>query len=313
MLSVCSRLGRMTAALLLTGLGLGAAQANDYPLLSADQDLIGEVTRYQALYEDTFADLGSARGFGYLEMTAANPGIDPWLPGEGVEIILPGQHILPVGPREGVVINLPEFRLYYFHKGGELVSSYPVGIGREGWSSPIGETRILRKEANPSWYPPKSILEEHAANGDPLPSVVPPGPNNPMGPFKMNLALSGYVIHGTNKKFGIGTRVSHGCFRMRNEDITELFPQVPIGTPVTIVNQPYKLGVKDGLLYLEVHTALDEHGMPSTLDKQAAIQALLEEQQDKVRGFRLDWTAIRDLVYAESGIPGVIGQPIRTM
>ena len=129
----------------------------------------------------------------------------------------------------------------------------------------------------------------------------------------MNLALSGYVIHGTNKKFGIGTRVSHGCFRMRNEDITELFPQVPVGTPVTIVNQPYKLGVKDGLLYLEVHTALDEHGMPSTLDKQAAIQALLEEQQEKVRGFRLDWTAIRDLVYAESGIPGVIGQPIRTM
>mgnify|MGYP004454853419 FL=1 len=188
-----------------------------------------------------------------------------------------------------------------------------MGIGREGWSSPIGETRILRKEANPSWYPPKSILEEHAANGDPLPSVVPPGPDNPMGPFKMNLAMSGYVIHGTNKKFGIGTRVSHGCFRMRNEDITELFPQVPVGTPVTIVNQPYKLGIKDGLLYLEVHTALDEHGMPSTLDKQAAIQRLLAEQQDKVQGFRLDWKAIRDLVYAESGIPGVIGQPIRTM
>ncbi|MEB3735859.1 L,D-transpeptidase family protein [Halopseudomonas pachastrellae] len=310
---------RMKRPMLLKGLlaalmaGLAtAATANDYPLLSPEQDMIGEVEHYQAAYEDTFADLGSVRGFGYLEMTAANPGVDPFA-GRGCRDHSAGEHVLPEGVREGVVINLPEFRIYYYHKDAQLVSSYPVGIGREGWSSPIGETRISRKEANPSWYPPKSILEEHAANGDPLPSVVPPGPDNPMGPFKMNLAMSGYVIHGTNKKFGIGTRVSHGCFRMRNEDITELFPQVPVGTPVTIVNQPYKLGIKDGLLYLEVHTALDEHGMPSTLDKQAAIQRLLAEQQDKVRGFRLDWKAIRDLVYAESGIPGVIGQPIRTM
>jgi L,D-transpeptidase ErfK/SrfK len=212
-----------------------------------------------------------------------------------------------------VVINLPEFRMYYYHADGELVSSYPVGIGRQGWSSPIGQTRILRKQANPSWYPPKSILEEHAAKGDPLPSVVPPGPDNPMGPFKMNLALSGYVIHGTNKNFGIGTRVSHGCFRMRNHDITELFPQVPVGTTVTIVNQPYKLGIRNGLLYMEVHTPLDENGMPSTLDKQAAVQRLLAEQQQRVAQFRLDWKAIRDLVYAESGIPGVIGRPARTL
>ncbi|MGM8936536.1 L,D-transpeptidase family protein [Pseudomonas neustonica] len=286
-------------------------QANDYVLESPEQDVIGQMEIHRASYEDTFADLGSNLGYGYLEMIAANPGIDPWLPGEGTEIILPGEHVLPVAEHDGVVINLPEFRMYYFHKGGERVSSYPVGIGREGWSSPLGQTRILRKQENPSWYPPKSILEEHAANGDPLPSVVPPGPDNPMGPFKMNLAMSGYVIHGTNKTFGIGTRVSHGCFRMRNQDITELFPQVPVGATVTIVNQPYKLGVVDGQLYLEVHTPLDEHGMPSTLDKQGAIQALLAEQSDKVRGFKLDWEAIRDLVYAESGIPGVIGQPAR--
>lgn len=290
-----------------------AVQANDYVLQSPQQDVIGQLETRTARYEDTFADLGSSLGYGYLEMIAANPAIDPWLPGEGTEITLPGEHVLPIAEREGVVINLPEFRMYYFHKGGEIVSSYPVGIGREGWSSPLGQTRILRKQAKPSWYPPKSILEEHAANGDPLPSVVPPGPDNPMGPFKMNLAMSGYVIHGTNKKFGIGTRVSHGCFRMRNEDITELFPQVPIGSTVTIVNQPYKLGVINGELYLEVHTPLDEHGMPSTLDKQSAIQTLLAEQSEKVSGFKLNWEAIRDLVYAESGIPGVIGQPVRSM
>ncbi len=304
------------AALALAGgllSAVPAVQANDYMLQSPDQDVIGQVEKRQARYEDTFADLGSSLGFGYLEMIAANPAIDPWLPGEGTEITLPGEHLLPIAERDGVVINLPEFRMYYFHKGGEVVSSYPVGIGREGWSSPLGQTRVLRKQAKPSWYPPKSILEEHAANGDPLPSVVPPGPDNPMGPFKMNLAMSGYVIHGTNKKFGIGTRVSHGCFRMRNEDITELFPQVPVGTTVTIVNQPYKLGVINGELYLEVHTPLDEHGMPSTLDKQGAIQTLLAEQNEKVSGFKLDWEAIRDLVYAESGIPGRIGQPVRSM
>ncbi|MEH6492463.1 L,D-transpeptidase family protein [Halopseudomonas sp.] len=305
----------LTVLALASGLlsAVPTTQANDYVLHSADQDVIGQVETHKARYEDTFADLGSSLGFGYLEMVAANPAIDPWLPGEGTNITLPGQHVLPIAQREGVVINLPEFRMYYFHKGGEIVSSYPVGIGREGWSSPLGQTRILRKQEKPSWYPPKSILEEHAANGDPLPAVVPPGPDNPMGPFKMNLAMSGYVIHGTNKKFGIGTRVSHGCFRMRNEDITELFPQVPVGTTVTIVNQPYKLGVINGELYLEVHTPLDEHGMPSTLDKQGAIQALLAEQSEKVSGFKLDWEAIRDLVYAESGIPGRIGQPVRSM
>jgi len=305
----------LTALALAAGLfcPAGLVQANDFVLQSPQQDVIGQVETRKARYEDTFADLGSSLGYGYLEMIAANPAIDPWLPGEGTEITLPGEHVLPIAEREGVVINLPEFRMYYFHKGGEVVSSYPVGIGREGWSSPLGQTSILRKQAKPSWYPPKSILEEHAANGDPLPSVVPPGPDNPMGPFKMNLAMSGYVIHGTNKNFGIGTRVSHGCFRMRNEDITELFPQVPVGSTVTIVNQPYKLGVINGELYLEVHTPLDEQGMPSTLDKQGAIQALLAEQSEKVRGFKLNWEAIRDLVYAESGIPGVIGQPVRSM
>lgn len=296
------------AAVLMTGFAI-SVQAADYPLRSPEQQLVGAVATLEARYEDTLADLADAHGLGFNEIQAANPGVDAWLPGEGTLVRLPQQHILPDAPRSGIVINLPEYRLYFYPQDGERVSTWPVGIGREGWSSPIGQTRVLRKEANPSWYPPQSIRDEHAAAGDILPAVVPPGPDNPMGPFKMNLAMSGYVIHGTNRSFGIGMRVSHGCFRMNNEDVTELFPQVPIGTQVTIINQPYKLGVLDGKLYLQVHTPLDEHGFPSALDKQTAIQQLLQEHSELVEGYRLDWQTIRDLVFAEEGVPGVIGEP----
>lgn len=302
--------GKIVVGMLSVSLS-AAAMAADHALDSADQQMIGSVYTLDAVFEDTFVDLGETHGFGFLEMQAANPGVDPWLPGAGTSVRMPGQHILPDTPRSGIVINLPEYRLYHYPAEAGIVSTWPVGIGREGWSSPIGETRVARKEANPAWYPPQSIREEHAAAGDPLPAVVPPGPDNPMGPFKMNLAMSGYVIHGTNKLFGIGMRVSHGCFRMNNEDVTELFPQVPIGTVVTIVNQPYKLGVHDNKLYLEVHAPLDEHGFPSTLDKQAAIQELLRGRSELVDGYRLDWQQIRDLVFAEEGVPGVIGEPFR--
>lgn len=293
-------------AALIASVCNGIATAAEYPLAGPEQALVGSVYQVGARYEDTFADLGDAHGFGQLELIAANPGIDPWLPGDGQEITMPGLHVIPDTPREGIVINLPEYRLYFFPPQGKVIT-YPVGIGREGWSSPLGETTVAHKQANPPWYPPKSIREEYAAQGDFLPEVVPPGPDNPMGPFKMNLAMSGYVIHGTNKNFGIGMRVSHGCFRMRNEDITRLFPQVAVDTEVRIVNQPYKLGEQDGELLLEVHTPLDEHGLPSVLDRQDAIQKLLDKRAELTRNYRLDWTAIRDTVYAEEGVPRVIG------
>lgn len=290
----------------------GSAAANEYAAPKPGEHLIGGVRTVEAQFEDSFETLGEQYGFGHLEMIAANPGVDAWLPGAGREVVLPDQFVLPDAPREGIVVNLPEYRLFYYPDDQAKVISYPVGIGREGWSSPIGETRIARKVANPAWYPPESVREEHAAEGDFLPPVVPPGPDNPMGPYKMNLALSGYVIHGTNKNFGIGMRVSHGCFRLRNEDISKLFPKVPVGTKVTIVNQPYKLGVLEGDLYLEVHTPLGEDGRPSTLDRQAAIQSLLASKSALTDRFRLDWTRIRDVVYAEEGIPQRIGTPYQT-
>lgn len=304
---------RLTGVLgLLASLLSGSVLATEYRLPASGEHVIGSVRTVEARFEDTFETLGEDHGFGHLEMIAANPGIDPWLPGEGNEIILPGQHVLPEAPREGIVVNLPEYRLYYFLESEAKVITYPVGIGREGWSSPLGETHVARKQANPPWYPPESVRKEHAEEGDFLPAVVPPGPDNPMGPYKMNLALSGYVIHGTNKNFGIGMRVSHGCFRLRNADISALYPLVPRGAKVTIVNQPYKLGVHQGNLYLEVHTPLDEDGRPSSLDRQAAIQSLLDSNPELTERFRLDWRQIRDTVYAEEGIPQRIGTPFQS-
>ncbi|HBX57977.1 L,D-transpeptidase family protein [Pseudomonas sp. UBA2684] len=282
--------------------GVGSAVAMELPLPPPGEDIVGQVQVIKAKYEDTFADLGVANDLGYLEMVAANPGIDAWLPGEGAEIILPTRFILPPGPREGIVINLAEYRLYYFPKGQNVVHTFPLGIGREGWSSPVANARITAKTPNPGWYPPQSIREEHAADGDPLPSYVPPGPDNPLGPYKMALSVPGYLIHGSNKKFGIGMRVSHGCFRMLNHNVLQLADMAPVGTSVRIVNEPYKFGRSNGKVYLEAHAPLDDDGVPSVVDKHTAvINALLK--RDELESLRLDWEVVREVVAAEDGLP----------
>lgn len=287
---------------------MGSALALELPLPPPGDDIVGQVQVVKAKYEDTFADLGVANDLGYLEMIAANPGVDAWLPGEGTEIILPTRFILPPGPREGIVINLAEYRMYYFPKGQNVVHTYPLGIGREGWSSPVADVRITAKTPNPGWSPPKSILEEHAANGDPLPAYVPPGPDNPLGPYKMSLSVPGYLIHGTNKKFGIGMRVSHGCFRMLNHNVLQLADMVAVGTPVRIINEPYKFGRSNGKVYLEAHAPLDDSGAPSMVDKHTAvINALLK--RDEMGDLRLDWEVVREVVAAEDGLPVKIADP----
>ena len=289
-------------AVLLTLGATGIAHALELPLPPEGEDVVGQVRVIESRYEDTFAAIAEANDLGYLELVAANPGVDPWLPGEGTEIILPTRYILPPGPRSGVVINLAEYRLYYYPKGRNVVYTYPLGIGREGWSSPVTETRITAKTPNPAWYPPKSIRAEHAAEGDPLPAVVPPGPDNPLGPLKMSLALPGYLIHGSNKKFGIGMRVSHGCFRMLNHNVLELAGMLPVGTPVRIINQPYKLGVGGGHYFLEVHAPLEDDGKMSVVDKHAGIiNALLA--RDDLGSQQLDWEMLREVVAAEDGLP----------
>lgn len=287
----------------------GSAVALELPLPPPGEDIVGQVQVIKAKYEDTFADLGKANDLGYTEMVAANPGVDAWLPGKGSEVILPTRFILPAGPREGIVINLAEYRMYYFPKGRNVVYTYPLGIGREGWGSPITNTSITAKTPNPAWYPPKSIREEHAAEGDPLPTVVAPGPNNPLGPFKFTLGTPGYLIHGSNKKFGIGMRVSHGCFRMLNNNVLELAGMAPVGTKLRIINEPYKFGVSGGKVYLEAHAPLDDHGEPSLVDKHTAVINALLKRDDLVNQLRLDWDVVREVVAAEDGLPIEIAVP----
>ncbi|WP_282343053.1 L,D-transpeptidase family protein [Pseudomonas sp. PS02288] len=299
-----SRVPAVACSLFATALSVaGSASALELPLPPPGEDVVGQIQVVTAKYEDTFADVGEANDLGYLEMVAANPGVDPWLPGAGTEIILPTRFILPPGPREGIVINLAEYRMYYYPKGENVVHTYPLGIGREGWGSPITLTKVTAKTANPAWYPPASIRAEHVAEGDPLPTVVPPGPDNPLGPFKFSLSLPGYLIHGSNKKFGIGMRVSHGCFRMLNQNVLELAKMAPVGTPVRIINEPYKFGVSGGKIYLEAHQPLDDHGDPSHVDKHTAVINTLLQRQDIAANQQMDWEIVREVVAAEDGLP----------
>ncbi|CAI8874276.1 MULTISPECIES: L,D-transpeptidase family protein [Pseudomonas] len=290
-------------------LAAGPAAALEFPLPPPGEDVIGQVQVIKAKYEDTFADIGTANDLGYLEMIAANPGVDPWLPGAGTEIILPTRFILPPGPREGIVINLAEYRMYYYPKGQNVVHTYPLGIGREGWGSPIANTRVTAKTPNPTWTPPASIRKEHAEDGDILPAVVPAGPDNPLGPFKFTLGVPGYLIHGSNKKFGIGMRTSHGCFRMFNNNVLELAKMAPVGVPVRIINEPYKFGLSAGKVYLEAHTPLDDKGDPSVVDKHTSVINALLKREDLANNLRMNWDMVRDVIAAEDGMPVEIAVP----
>ncbi len=228
--------------------------------------LIGDyphkVTYATAKQEDTLLDIAREYDIGQNEIILANPTVDRWLPGAGTRVRIPTSRLLPDAPHEGLVLNLPEFRLYYFRKATKnqpaIVTTHPISIGRVDWRTPLGKTQISAKTENPVWIPPQSIKEEHAAEGDILPDVYPAGPDNPLGLFALRLALPGYLIHSTNKPYGVGMRVSHGCIRMYPEDIEKLFPEIKVGTPVYIVNQPIKVGWSDDTLYIEVHPDLED-------------------------------------------------------
>lgn len=245
-----------------------------FPVPPEGDDIVGRVQVAIAREGDTLPEIARRYNLGYEEIIAANPGVNPWRPGPGTTVVLPTAFILPGGAREGLVLNLASMRLFYYPKPEEgqaaEVITHPVGIGREGWHTPQGTTRIIQKTANPTWTVPASVRREHAAQGDPLPAVVPPGPDNPLGEYAMRLSMPSYLIHGTNKPWGVGMRVSHGCIRMYPEDIARLFPEVPVGTPLRIINEPYLAGWRDGQLYLEAHTPLAE----DTRHQDPALQPL---------------------------------------
>lgn len=292
----------------LVGLLALRASAESAPLPPPDVDLIGQVQVVAARHEDTLLDIARRGGLGYTEIKMANRGVDPWMPGEGVQVVLPTRHVLPLAPREGIVINLPEMRLYHYlpaSGGVPRVVTYPISIGRYDWRSPIGVTRITQKVPNPSWTPPESIRIEHAAKGDILPPVVPAGPDNPLGQFALRLGLPGYLIHGTNRPYGIGMRVTHGCLRLYPENIASLFEQVTPGVKVNFVSQPYKIGQAFGVTYLEAHHPLkEEQGRKA--GALGEIARLLASRG--VTTAQVDWETVRQEIAKPTGMPVAISQ-----
>jgi L,D-transpeptidase ErfK/SrfK len=272
-------------------------------------DLVGELVLGSSLQGDTISDMARAYDQGYSEMRWANPTIDPWLPGEETEILIPGLYVLPHGSKSGIVINVPEMRLYFYPATTEhqapVVSTYPISIGRQQWTTPHGVTKIVEKVKDPTWYPPASIRKEHAAEGDLLPEIVPAGPDNPLGAYKMRLGLPGYLIHGTNKPYGIGMRVTHGCVRMYPKDVEVMFNSVSLGTLVHIVNQPFKVGLAHDQVFLEVHPHLEEDAYIFRDQFSHVVELIVA----RTAGYQvhLNWTALRESIRDKNGVPTAVG------
>lgn len=281
-----------------------------YTLKNPGDSMVGVMETVQARHEDTLPDIARANGLGFREIKLANPGVDTWLPGQGTEIMLPTRYVLPGAPKVGIVLNIPEMRLYYYPpqdtgQASEVIT-HPIGVGRQGWATPYLDTRIIQKKTRPSWYPPESIRKEHAEMGDPLPKRVPPGPKNPLGNYMMRLGMPEYIIHGTNKPFGIGMRVSHGCIRLYPENIKSLYQQVTLNTPVRIVNQPYKVGRLEDKIYLEAHPYLEEDTEQFEGNLTSVVEMLIDITGE--RGYQVDWDLVKTVIAESNGIPVEIGQ-----
>jgi L,D-transpeptidase ErfK/SrfK len=292
------------------------AAAEQFTLPANGSDVIGEVRADVAHERDTLLDIARRHGLGYEEITHANPGVDPWLPGAGTPVVIPKRKLLPRAPREGIVINLPEHRLYWFPSpapGEEpVVWTFPVSIGKMDWKTPLGATRVVAKVRDPTWTPPQSVRDEHAKRGDILPAVVPAGPDNPLGRFAMRLGIpgGGYLIHGTNRPAGVGMQVTHGCMRLYPEDIEQLFGMVSVNTPVMIVNQPYKWGWHEGELLIEVHPPLQEDSVePPTLTDLTRL--IVEATAALPRP--IDWVAAEAAWREARGIPAVVSLPAHAL
>lgn len=292
---------RLLGLLTVSILAIGAT-----PSLAAiyDKPYVGENKQYRTDYEDTFVKIAREYGLGYVEMRAANPDVDPWLPGDNTNIVLPLQHILPDAPREGIVINLPEMRLYYYPKDGSAPINYPIGIGREGLQTPQGTTSVVRTKEGPTWRPTPRMREEKPE----LPASVPPGPDNPLGSHALYLGWPQYLIHGTNKPYAIGRRVSSGCIRMYPEDIPKLYDLVKSGTKVTVVNQPVKAAWIDDVLYVEANPTVEQADIveiTGRLDQAKFSEediALILKAAGDVRD-SLDWDLVENEVAKRSGVP----------
>ena len=287
------------------------AQAENFLLPTPTATVVGESHWIDADRRESLVDVARRNGLGFSDMKQANPDVSMWVPKDGARLLLPTSFILPNAQRRGLVVNIAEYRLYFYFRrdGQDMVATFPISIGRMDWQTPLGDWKITRKRTRPTWRPPKSIIAEYAADGEVLPRVVPPGPDNPLGDYAINLSAPGYLIHGTNKPRGVGMQVTHGCLRMLPEDIEWLFPQVPTGLPVQIVNQPVKVGWRGGRLYLEAHPALEE-------DEPEELDQLVGHIRSSAQAARvvLDVQAMRRVLVERRGVPEPVSpssEPLR--
>lgn len=283
---------------------LMTSEAHSKTFVLAQSDIVGEVSHYQVKPGETLYMIARRFDLGIKELRAANPGVNPWQPKPETSLIIPSMHILPDTEHKGIVINLADFRLFYF-PDDKTVMTFPVGIGRNGWQTPLGKTSVTLKRKNPVWVPPPSIREENPA----LPEFVPSGPDNPLGEYAINLAMPRIVIHGTNKPNGVGTQVSHGCIRMFPEDIEALYNAVAESTAVTIIDQPYLLGWKENTLYLAVSSAWkqDKALFGNKKIKSALTPTLYHAIIRKTpHGNPISWQVVDRMLEEHSGIPASI-------
>lgn len=282
------------------------AHANTWPLPTNGSKLVGE-NRFHVVKNDggSLEAIAKKYGVGFLALLQANPGIDPYVPRAGSVLTIPLQTLLPDAPREGIVMNLAELRLYYYAPGKNTVTIYPIGIGQLDGDTltPTMVTTVSDKRANPTWTPTANIRARYKAQGIDLPAVVPAGPDNPMGHHAIRLAAYGgvYLIHGTNADFGIGMRVSSGCIRLRDGDIKALFNTVPVGTSVRIINTPIKASVEpDGSRLVEVHQPLSK----AIDDDPKVLPIVLNEQMTQFRSSpKTDAQVMEQAMEHRSGMP----------
>lgn len=265
-----------------------------------DSDIIGRLAVVRLKKGDTLPDIARHFSLGINELSAANPGVDVWVPKAGKRITLPLRFILPDAPRKGIVINLAAMRLFQYREEGDtpVVLTYPVGVGTTERPTPTGQMSVERKVTRPTWYVPASIAEDYRKKGDPLPAEVPPGPLNPLGEYALYLSKSSYLIHGTNKPYSIGLMATNGCIRLYPEDIREVYENTPVGTPVRIVNQPYLVGERNEIVYLEVHTPPDGSDAVELERLYAKLRGI-----EKKSGRLLDWNRIKQALAEARGIP----------
>ncbi|MDF3055202.1 MAG: erfK [Gammaproteobacteria bacterium] len=296
----------LTTAIAIAGLLFCAiAGAKTYPLPQSG-NVIGQVKTMTVPPGTNFPQIARDYDLGYVELLEANPGVDPDDPEPGTVLVIPTQYILPDVPRQGLVVNLAEMRAYFYPAGRQEVRTYPIGIGREGEGTITGSFTIIEKREKPIWRATEFMRKMRAAEGIILPESVPPGPENPLGDYALRLSKPTYLIHGTNEPLGgIGRRSSSGCLRLYPEDIEPLFHAVKVGTPVRIINEPYKAGILAGRLYLESHIPLQEDGR--RIEDRTQIKRVIDTA---LKGNRvmIDWDKAYQISNEEQGIPQEVGQ-----